>query len=89
MQKWEYCYLYGIRAENPLTTFTPRYAIFSTSEPHLIRTDLTIHRFFVGDEEVLGAAGAIAMLGEEGWELVSAVQSREYYTTLFFKRPKD
>jgi hypothetical protein len=87
MQKWEYCYVYGIQAHNPMHTNRPRIAIFSSTEPHLIKTELWNQN---QEAEVLGAAKAIAMLGEEGWEMVSMFQEDNSLNgILFFKRQKE
>jgi hypothetical protein len=69
-----------------MKTSLPRIAIFSSKEPHLIKTEL---RKKNKDEEVLGVAEAIAKLGEDGWEMVSAVSPRYTPEILFFKRPKE
>ena len=84
MQQWEYCYLYGIKAGNPMDTVLPRIASFKSSKPQINVRDLgkKIH-----EDEILGVAETIAKLGEEGWEMVSATNTQGSILTLFFKRP--
>ena len=84
MPMWEYCVLTGIVAHGPNgfdTTEHPRLFYFKADK------GITLVGFTKEDQTEL-VASTIAVLGNEGWELVSVVGSSKHHT-LYFKRSRD
>jgi len=87
MTRWEYCVISGIATGIGLSTYYP-YLIHFTPDgrgyasTHLEKTP--------SDSEIAVVAKTIAKLGENGWEMVSAVYNEGSMRTysLYFKRPK-
>jgi len=93
MQRWEYCYISGVSpTRDGFNSEFPTKRTFISEEPYIIKEELWLDRK-QHIEEVLGVAEAIALLGENGWEMVGAVcdstPPTKYGTTLYFKRPKE
>ena len=89
MQKWEYCYISGVKPTiEGLNSHYPKKRTFISQEPHVIKEELEKKPH---SKEVFGVAEAIAKLGEDGWEMVGAVPGEDsiHGITLFFKRPKE
>ena len=81
MQKWEYCAISGIYENNG--DFNSRSASF--------------WEFSIGGIQESGfeqparnkVAKKIAELGEQGWEMVGAINEVNYQHCIYFKRPKE
>ncbi len=81
VEKWEYCVLYGIGPtdKGKLCTYDPNLYRF-TSKGYELVTDFKNRTQSITEE--ISVARVIALLGDEGWELVGIGNG------LWFKRPK-
>jgi len=97
MQKWEYCVITGLLVDVPsgFHTHHPKLNYFS-SNGRLIEDlgnpgKLQRPKGFEQMDEIEYTASVIARLGNEGWEMVSAVNggygTGTLYHCIYFRRP--
>jgi len=88
MPKWEYCVLTGIKGSN----FYPHYPRLQrfTLDGYGLEDMVDFGKRPKGLTELTAVAQAIARLGEDGWEMVSAGSRGRLDDTycIYFKRPK-
>lgn len=91
MQTWDYCMLKGCTTnEEGFCTEAPRLIFFRRKGLSVVALDRkTIHRTYGFESAGDYVANVIALLGEEGWEMVSAVPvaGQPGNHALYFKRP--
>ena len=95
MQKWEYCAVTEISAnDNKLNTYFPSLIQFIKQGSH-IEEIRSIHKakktkrrgLLISEEELV--AKTIFELGEQGWEMVGMGNTGPNHHMVYFKRPKD
>lgn len=87
MPEWEYCVIRGIyNTSSEWRTMYPRHYLFTPNGPQLVNDFRKIEQ---GLSESMSVARAIAVLGEQGWEMVGVANDGAGSShSLYFKRLK-
>jgi len=81
MKKWEYWAINSMWLSGGIRTDNPEIIYFTEEGIQNTKLDRK--------NKVINVSKAIALLGEQGWEMVGIVPSGNPWHSLYFKRPKE